>query len=394
MIDATQPRTARGATLTAATLAAAALFALLAFAPIASAAPDPVASGSTTVTLKQGFVKSLKNQGVTIQKISPAKLKGAKATFTVTGGTLDPLTGLGTVNLGGGLKFKAGPKSAPVKGLVVDTSKKSLTAKVAGKKMKLATIAGYTYVRNGFGVNLTMKKLKLTGSAASQLNKKLGYKTKPKPFVGNRLMGSGTAETQPSTVVVLPGGNVGFAVNPITLARLEKVGVKITLIPPSGEPVKGLFSFPIGGGTISPAGTAGVVQSAGGLVLTQKIQTGATTFLETTITLGGFYVDLSAKTTTVEVSAVSNASPELNLGSLGRSSIADLAVSGVSADPAARTVTVPSAAATLQPISAKVLNAFVEVYEGFEKQGGPPVGPEKINSGDPLGTFSFTAQTQ
>lgn len=393
MTDATQPRTARGATLTAAMMAAA-LFALLAFAPIASAAPDPVASGSTTVTLKQGFVKSLKNQGVTIQKIAPAKLKGTKATFTVTGGTLDPLTGLGTINLGGGLKFKAGKKSAPVKGLVADTTTKSLTAKVAGKKMKLATIAGLSFARNGFGVNLSMKKLKLTGSAASQLNKKLGYKAKPKPFAGGRLMGSGTAETQPSTVVVLPGNNVAFAVNPITLGKLEKVGVKITLIPPTAEPSKGLFSFPIGGGTISPAGTAGVVQSAGGLVLTQKIPTGPTTSLDTTITLSGFYVDLSAKTTTVEVSAVSNASQELNLGSLGRSSIADLAVSGVSSDPAAHTVTVPSAAATLQPISAKVLNAFVEVYEGFEKAGGPKVGPEKINSGDPLGTFSFIALTQ
>jgi hypothetical protein len=393
MTDATQPRTARGATLTAAMMAAA-LFALLVFAPIASAAPDPVASGSTTITLKQGFTKSLKNQGVTIQKIAPAKLKGAKATFTVTGGSLDPLTGLGTVNLGGGLKFKAGPKSAPVKGLVLDTTTKSLTAKVAGKKMKLATIAGFSYVRNGFGVNLAMKKLKLTGSAASQLNKKLGYKSKSKPFAGGRLMGSGTSETQPSTVVVLPGGNVNFAVNTTTLAKLEKVGVKITLIPPTAEPSKGLFDFPIVGGTISPAGTAGVVQSAGGLVLTQKIQTGATTFLDTTITLGGFFVDLSAKTTTVEVSAVSNASPELNLGSLGRSSIADLTIAGVTANPAAHTVTVPSAAAVLQPISAKVLNAFVEVYEGFEKAGGPKVGPEKINSGDPLGTFSFTALTQ
>jgi Htaa len=161
--------------------------------------------------------------------------------------------------------------------------------------------------------------------------------------------------------------------------------------------VKGLgnFEFPITGGTISPSGTTGTVQSAGGVELEQKIQTGATEFLETKITLSGFYVDLAAKTITVEVSAVSNTSPELNLGNLGRSSIADLTVAGVVSDSVTRTVTLQGASAKLQPISAKVLNAFVEVYEGYEAKGGKPnVSPEKINSGDPLGSFSFTAQTQ
>jgi hypothetical protein len=170
--------------------------------------------------------------------------------------------------------------------------------------------------------------------------------------------------------------------------------VKIT--PTAPTQVKGLtnFEFPITGGTISPLGTSGVVQSAGGLELEQKLQTGPTEYLETKITLSGFYVDLAAKTITVEVSAVSNASQELNLGNLGRSSIADLTIPGVVSDSTTRTVTVQNATAALQPISAKVLNAFVEVYEGYEAKGGPPVGPEKINAGDPLGSFSMTVQTQ
>ena len=53
-----------------------------------------------------------------------------------------------------------------------------------------------------------------------------------------------------------------------------------------------------------------------------------------------------------------------------------------------------NASATLQMISASVLDGFVKVYEGYEKLGGEPVSPEHINSGEPLGTFSFTAQTQ
>ncbi len=96
-------------------------------------------------------------------------------TFTVTGGSLDPTTGLGEVTLGGGLKFKAGKKTATVKALVLNTSKKALTGKVGGKKVKIATVAGWTFARNGFGVNLTVKKLKLTGAGANALNKKLGF---------------------------------------------------------------------------------------------------------------------------------------------------------------------------------------------------------------------------
>ncbi len=65
MTDVSQPRMARGTMLSAGILAAA-LFALLAFAPFASAAPDPVASGTTTVTLNNGFTKYLKTFGIKI----------------------------------------------------------------------------------------------------------------------------------------------------------------------------------------------------------------------------------------------------------------------------------------------------------------------------------------
>jgi hypothetical protein len=394
MTEATQPRMARGTKLPLAALAAA-LFALLAFAPYASATPDPVESGSATVTLNNGFVKYLKTFGIKTTKIAPATLKGKKATFTVTGGEVDPTTGAGIVNLGGGLKFKAGKKSAPVKAMVIDTVKKGLFAKVAGKRVKFASLGGWSYTRAGFGVAMTVKKLKLTNAAASKLNKKLGYaKGKPKPFLKNKLLGKANAEEQPSTVAVLPSGNVAFAADTGTVTKLAKVKVDIKTIDPAQK--KGLtdFEFPITGGTISPLGTGGVVQSAGGLELEQKLQTGPTEYLETKITLSNFYVDLAAKTVTVEVSATSNASEELNLGNLGRSSIADLTVPGVIADTATRTISVQGATAKLQPISAKVLNAFVEVYEGYEAKGGPKVSPEKINSGDPLGSFSMTVQTQ
>jgi hypothetical protein len=428
MTEATQPRMARGTKLPLAVFAAA-LFALLAFAPFASAAADPVETGSATVTLNNGFVKTLKKHGVKIVKVKPAKLKGKKATFPVVGGEVDPTTGAGTLKLGGGLKFKHGKKKAPVKALVIDTKKKGLFAKVAGKKVKLTTLAGWTYTRAGFGVSMTVKKLKLTKAAAKKLNKKLGFNKGKKPFVGNKMLGKAKAEEQPATVTVLPGGNVSFKANQELLLKLKDVETSASVIAPTTEKGLGDYELPITGGTIAPSGLAGVVQTAGGLLLTQKLPTSPTAALETEITLGNMWLDLSAKTVTVEVVAKSNASDSLNLGNLGRSSIADLTITGVFADPVARTVHVDSSA-TLQPISAEVLEGFVKVYQAYYEAGAyikaceailgkcnnpdpnakaaeeagakaaakeaaeKRVEKDHISAGNPLGDFSFTAQTQ
>jgi hypothetical protein len=403
-----------------AAILAAALFALLAFAPLASAASDPVASGSATITLKNGFVKSLKQAGVKISKIGSAKVKGNKLTFKVTGGEVDPTTGKGTLNLGGGLKFKHGKKSAPVKGLSLNTNKKGLFGKIAGKKVKITTVGGYTFARAGFGVSMVVKKMKLTNTAAKKLNKKLSTKA----FKGNRLIGSSVAEEQPATVAIVPGGNVSFDANKELLKKLENVKTVVSPIAPTG--VKGTtFEFPISGGSIAPTATAGVVQTVGGAKLFQKLPTSPSTALETEITLGNFWLDLSAHTVSVEVVAKSNASEKLNLGALGRSSIADLTLTGatVTIDATNHKVTVTNAQATLQPVSAEVLQGFVSVYRAYVEAGtraavckslpqeckeaaeqeianakakeeGEKVEQNHISAGNPLGTFSFTAQTQ
>lgn len=427
MSEATQPRMARGVKLPA-TILAAALFALLAFAPFASAAPDPVASGSATITLKSGFVKSLKKAGVKISKVGSAKVNGGKLTFKVTGGELDPTNGQGTLNLGGGLKFKHGKKSTQVKGLTLNTIKKGLFGKVAGKKVKITTVGGYTFTRAGFGVSTVIKKMKLTNTAAKKLNKALGTKV----FKGNKLIASSVAEEQPATVAIIPGGNVSFNANNELLKKLEDVETFASTVSPTTEKGKGNYELPISGGSIAPTATAGVVQTIGGLKLSQKLPTGPSSALETEITLGNFWLDLSAHTVTVEVIAKSNASEKLNLGNLGRSSIADLTLTGatVTIDATNRQVTVKNAQATLQPISAEVLEGFVKVYQAYYEAGafiatcealpnkcesGIPaekqaeeefakaeakkaaekrVEKDHIAAGNPLGTFSFTAQTQ
>lgn len=419
MTDASRPQKALGTRLFAGLLATA-MLALLAFAPFASAASDPVGSGTTVVTLNKGTVNTWKKRGVKLSKVSPAKLSGTKATFTVKEGSLDPTTGKGSVTLNGGLKFKAGKKSATVKAIVIDTSKNSLTANVGGKKLKMATLTGFSFARNGFGVNLTIKKFKLTSAAAKQLNKKLGFtgnkgkghkraaasKGKSGPFKANQVLGGGSSETQPITVHIKAGGNMTFVPNEATVKKLLKAGVVITPIPPAAEPKLGEDAFPITGGTISPAGTAGKTETGGGLKLLQDFGPGA----KTEILLNGFNVDLSAKTVSVEVVASSEATPALNLGNIGRSSIADITTPGVvSSDAAAHTVSVQNSGAVLQEVAATVLDGFRQVAEGglVLKLIGEGKTEEEakaiaaaffadahINPGDPLGTFSFTAQTE
>jgi len=419
MNDVTQPSRGRGVMLSVvATLAA--LVALLAFAPFASATSDPVASGTTTITLNKGLFKKLKKYGIKVLKVSPGTVKGRVVTLPVSGGSMDPTNGLGSLELSGGIKFKAGKRKAPVNTLLLDTAQSSLTGKVAGKSMKVASISNLTFVRNGFGVNVNVGKLKLTGKAAKQLNKKLGFtgkKGKAKghkrasaskalqpPFKGNQVLGSSTSETQPKTVAVLPTGSINLALSASALQKLQKVGpppgetegpfaVKLSTVPPTtivslGPPPT--LGFPISGGTIAPTASSGIVQTIGGLKLTQNLE--AVGKGVTTLTMGNIWVDLGAKTATVEVTIENPKTPEANLGNLGRASIADINLTGatITSNPASRTVTVQNASATLQAVTAETLNSVF--ITPIEKATAEP--QEKFAGGDPLGTFSFTALTQ
>jgi hypothetical protein len=366
MHEVTQPRRVRG--LLSVAFAATGLLALLAFAPLASATPDPVASGTTTVTLNKQFTEYLGTFGIKISPIAKAKVKGTKATFPVTGGSVDPTTGKGTLTHSGGLTFKAGKKKAKLKALEVNTSKKKITGKLGGKKVVVAKIAGVSSSRNGFGVNLVAKKVKLTPAAANALNKALGFAGgKPLPFQKNKLIGSSKSSEQPSTVTLVPGGNMTVALNQELVTKLSNAQVNIGTLTGTTTLPGNTFSFPITGGNFAPNGTAGTVQSGGGFSLAQNLTLSNGTKLDTNITLGGLWYDLKAKTITVEVSATSTASKELNLGALGRSSVADVSIGGVIADPKTRSVAVQNSSAVLQPVSGEVLNGFVKVYAEYTK---------------------------
>jgi hypothetical protein len=399
MKDEAQASKRRATTLSVAALVAA-LAAFVAFAPFASGAADPVASGSTTITLNKGLFKKLKKAHVKVAAVKPGKVKGKKITLQIEGATssLDPTTGAGTLNHKGGFKFKAGKKSVVIKSLTLDTVKKGLFGKVGKKKIKIAAVAGASFKREGFGAGIIAKKLNLTKKAAKTLNKQLKLKNVFKP---NKSLGSANSSEQPETVTIT-GGSATLTTDVGTVTKLVKDHVGIELVPPTTEPSKlpPVYVFPISGGSIAPDASKGVVQTSGGLKLVQDWSEpppkGCATPIKTTLTLNAIWVDLGTHVATVEV-VVESTVPEANLGVLGRSSIADVntAGAGVASDPASHTVTVTNASATLQAVTAETLNSlFFKAAKTFEEKGCPGVEAQEFKAGDPLGSFSFTAQTQ
>jgi Htaa len=394
MSDVSQPRMARGKMALTAGLAVAAMLATFLFVPIASAASDPVGSGNARLTLTRGFSRTLLNKDLRLQRIKPANLKSRTLSFKLNGGSIDPATGKGNVKLQGGFKFRHHKRAVAVKGLTLDTTKGALNGVVGGKRMKVAAVVGFHQARNGFGVNLTIKKLKLTGAAAKRLNAKLGLRERrDRAFKGGQVMGAAKSTVQPSTVGVIATGSSSLTLSKESLEKLASVAVPVTLAPVAPTTVTDpgpppTVAFPLAPeGTVSPDLTAGTIKHFGGLLLTQDLEFAAKGV--TKLTLGNIWVDLATKAATVEVTIENEKTPELNLGNLGRVSIADLNLAGatVNVDPNTRTISVQNAAATLQALTAATLNqVFVESVEGK--------GKTKFAAGDSLGTFSFSAQTE
>jgi hypothetical protein len=436
MSESTRLGRARGKKMLPLAVVATALIAMLAIASVASAAtPNPISSGTTTLTINAKLLKSAKQAGIKITAVKPAKIKGSKATFAVTGGEIEATTGAGTITHSGGLKIAWGKKSVTLKSFTVSTSGKSLSAKIGGKTVKVASLAGVSATRLGFGNGITAKKVKLTSAGANALNKKLTpapTKTKVKkngktivktvkvapPFKANALLGSSNTEVEVGTDNVLAKETMVFNGDPTLLGKLADVKVKLETISPTSASGT-TFTSPIAGGTIAPNGTTGAVNSSGGLKLVQNLTQGPST----SITLANIGVDLGAKTAGVEVIGESNAESEgkkpLNVGNLGRSSIADLTITSTNPSPATRTVGV-NANAVIQPVAAEVLEGFVKVYQGYytavvgatltkevelgvktltkeqieaiaKKEGENKVANDQIKAGEALGSFSFTA---
>jgi hypothetical protein len=372
-----------------AAMAVAAIAALLVLAPAASAASDPLAGGSTMIQLNQGFLKKTGKRGVKVSGLSPVTVRfdPASILLPVAGGSLDPLNAQGSVAHAGEIKFKHGKRTARVGALVLDTATASLNGTVVGKAVKFASVEGLSYARDGFGVNLGIEKLRLTGTAAKLLNAKLGFSRKPKkpskasaskirrgsskPFAGKQVLGGATTVTQPLTVTILPTGKAKLLPDVETTTKLFMAGATVELVPPAefefGPPPA--VNLPISGGILGPNGSIGVLQTLGG----QKISKGPVA----TIT-NNLWFDLGLKAATAEMEVTGFPGAPGNVGRVPNA-LLDLSAASFGSDPAARTISVGNAIMRMTAEGATSLNTLY--------------GTE-FKAGDPLGTVSFTTQAQ
>jgi hypothetical protein len=379
-------------------VAVAALIALLTLAPLASAARDPLSSGTTKFTLDSSFTRSLKRHRVRLAGVSPTTLSDSTVALRVDGGFLDPTTGAGTIRHSGGLAFRAGARSAAIVNLEFDTSARSLVGKLGGRNLKLATLTGVSFVRDGFGADVTVVGMKLTSTAARVLNAALTparARSRPaavsSPFRTGEKLGSAFSATQPASVTILPGGDASLQTEASSELRLLEAGVGFAPIAPGTESASmpPLFGFPIAGGTISPAATAGRVETTGGVRLAQKEEeVSAGVKAQLSVILNNIWVELATGQASAEINIESSNQAEVRApGALGRNPIAsiDLSAATIVSDPIAHTVSISGAKVTLQTVTAAKLN------EVFGRAAGKP---EQFAAGEPLGFFSFTVQTQ
>jgi hypothetical protein len=345
--------------------------ALLLLAPVARADYDPLASGTTKLTLDKSLLKLLKQNGAKVSAVAPAKLKGTTVSFPVSGGKFDPTNGKGTVEHEGTLRFASKAGSIPLKALQLKTTQRAspFSAKAGGGQLKIATAQSLAVSRQGFADKVKVSKLSLSSKLATRLAKKLKLKGVLKAGLP---LGSAITKANPETINVEGKGRASLTLDPAFAAKLDSLFVALNPIFPAEHP--GPFTLQIFGGTIAPDASQGTIETLGALEFLQ---------------LGGGQVfwkepglDLSARSFSAEVEALP--SPPY-AGKAGRVGVAGMGAGSVAADPKARTVTVNGMSLSLD---ASMAATFNEVFAKPQGRDGVFV------AGEVLGTVSFVAQGQ
>jgi hypothetical protein len=156
------------------TAAAACLLGLLALAPSAWGLADSIVGGKTRLALDPALFRLLSKEGVRVAPQRPGKLSGRVATLPVSSGQIDPAGASGTLTQEGGIRFAAGGTVVPLDHFGISTANQQVSARIDGRRVKLALVDGFTFSRRGFGNAYRIETLRLTPRAAGLLNRKLG----------------------------------------------------------------------------------------------------------------------------------------------------------------------------------------------------------------------------
>ena len=128
---------------------------------IATAGPDQLKGGSVVIQL---------------QNARGLKLKPKSLNLPIASGSVDPISGAGTVQVNGAFRAKRGKGKAKVKitrlSLGANGGPGSIAAKVGKSNVgSFATLSGGTVARNGFGATISNITAKIAGKGAQALNR-------------------------------------------------------------------------------------------------------------------------------------------------------------------------------------------------------------------------------
>lgn len=362
---------------------------------------DPLAGGRTKLALRGGLEKSLRRNDVKIRGIGSARMRGGTLTMPVEGGELDPTTGLGMVLHMGGVAFRHHGRAVSFGDLALDTTTRTMTAKVGGKRAVFALARRISFVRDGLGVRVTISRLRLSGGAAKRLNARLGLAGL---FRGRQLLGAGSTLSQPASVKLVPVqgphdpaysfGFLFFAPDKNALAKFEAKDVFYSnpgCVSNCPLPTFGLINGPpilassmifyITGGRMAVDGSSGALTTVDQVGIRSSDPANPSRMLIDRIAF-----DLTSKTASAEVEL--QPQPQ-EPGTLGRVRIADIETSASVLGPAeagtsGTGIARPSAngrgTAFLGQAEAAILNQMFP---------GPPAAD--FVAGDVLGSFSFHA---
>jgi hypothetical protein len=295
--------------------------------------------------------------------------------------------------LKGKLTFKKGGKKLVYKKLTAKVGKKG---NLKGKAGKVFSLKGGKVSRDGFGAKISGVKVKFLKGAAKKVNKALDLGS-----LHQGKAGTASVSEQPETVEVTGGtaSVTAAATAGSVLSKLQAHCINpltgLTIVAPATHPnpVNPLLTdFPITGGTLSPLGTDGVVQQAGGVMFTKTI-TGPNG-LGQTCPAGGqslSQTDVASNQGLNQLQAhvvVAGTGTSFD-GDKGIAIVADIdpATRTVAADPNAHTISVTGDVIKINALSATTLNQL------FPQ--APPTNPANdFAAGDVFGTSGLTATTR
>lgn len=356
---------------------------LLAFVPAASAARDPIAGGETDLHLKKGMERKLNNLGAAIQGVGAGNVSGRKIDLEARDGMLDPTDAQGFVEVRGGFKLVRGNRGTAVWNITVNTAKGAVYAKVAGARMQLGTLLIGTSSRDGFGVRFKYAKLALTPKAAKRISNRLGLRG-ARRINGGRVLSNTFAAVQPQTVTVVKG-SATLTASGTALAKLAAKGVKIpsgiSPLAPATQPTPTSLLVPVSGGSLAPDGSAGTVQTTGGVQIVKDAEP-----FDPTVRLANASFDFGANA--VEVTLELLPKPPFP-GAAGTPTLASIVLpkDAVTANPVTRQIAIDGEA-RLRSDAATTLNNV------FNQPAPEPPPSSNFVVGDPLGTFTVGVQAQ